>query len=423
MNFRLRYSWLVLAIFLGFVAWAIHSQWPNEPLWRKPGQAFAGYDARQNAIYSISKTAFKNKNDSLLRMNAWELLSGELIRVIDCQLPEMNNSSWYDRALLSPDASVLAVYADYKKFVQLINMDDGTPRGPMISLDDPLDSLGFSSDGRLLSLNTAFWVRVWDTQTMKVVFDYKLDKKRIGRSLEYFNFTRSNRVCFSNDNRFLAVDTSLNVHVFDLASMKLRGIAACTGAPRILPDGQTLLVMGFTSFPVISRFQMNVDGLKFLPQKSYDLLPDETSVDLKNEQFVTLQRKLKSWPIPQWLPDKWARQLYEWNNKSGWSHYIRLHNLATGSVDASIEVLVKEYVVTSRELMPGNAVKLVDHSGCLIIEERDNLVAWRTSTYRGSLYWLIEVLLGCLIFFLLTKSIKRKEESVKSKQPTGLPVG
>ncbi len=112
MKFRLRYSSLVLAIFLGLVAWAIHSQWPNESLWRKPGQALAGYDARQSAIYTISKTAFKNKNDSLLRVHIWELLSGELIRVIDCQLPEINNSSWYDRALLSPDASVLAVQAN-----------------------------------------------------------------------------------------------------------------------------------------------------------------------------------------------------------------------------------------------------------------------------------------------------------------------
>lgn len=416
MKWRVRYSGLALAVFLGLVVWAIYLQWPDQPLWRKPGQTFAGYDASQHTIFTISKTALKNKNDTSLPVNAWQLETGNLIRVIDCQLHEMNNNGWPDWALVSPDASLLAVYANNKSFVQLFNILDGKPRGPLIHVDDPLDSLGFSSDGRLLSLNTVYWVRVWDTQTMKMVFDYKLDKKRVSSSVDSFNSTRINRISFSEDNRFLAVDTSINVHVFDLHSMKHLGTTECTGVPRILPDGQTLLVMAFsTSFPVISRFRMKADGIIILPQKSCDLFPYETSVDLQNEHLVTLQKKTSSWRIPLWLPNKWQRQLYQWNNELGWPHYIRLLDLESGAISKSREIRIKQPMgFTSGELMPGYAVKLLDQSHHLVIEERDNLVVWQTSTYRGFSFWLIEVLFGLLIILIGIKSFKRSDTTLNA---------
>lgn len=410
MTSRLHYPRLFLAVATAFIAWLFYTYWPNSPEWQLDNQTLLGCDTASQTIYSASSTILNARDLNSLQVNAWNLQTAQPIRSTHFLLPSLDAGSPYYRFLLSPDASLLAVYANNKPFVQLLRMADAKPVEEVIYVDDPLDTLGFSPDGRWLALNTRYYIRVWDTRTLKVIFDHKLDMPRLGAEQVWNTSTKSNRVHFSSDVRYLAVANSMHVQVFDLAQRKLLGITDVTGQPRFHENGQTLTVMSFTGLPAISNFRLNDNGINRIPQTSSQAANKEIHADLGDSQYATIQQGPTPWSPPRWLPAFVSKSWENWNHHRGRQHQIRLRNLITCEIDSELSIPLHHqlgFTIDSGR-PPGQAIKFLEQQNLVLIEDNGNLLAWNTISHHNTTFWLTESFLICLTFFFLYKTLVQK---------------
>jgi len=275
MKIRLRFFRLSSAVMLSILAWLLYSFWPIHLAWRLNGQTLLGCNANTRTVYTTDRSIHKATNLPTLQVYAHDLQTSELTNTFHFSLALLEKVSPYYRLLLSPDASLLAVFANGRNFVQLLRVPDGKPAND-IFVDDPIDSLGFSNDSKLLSVNTRYSIRVWNTQNLKMIFDHSLDNPRLTTGLDIFRVPKTSRICFNENARYLAVDTKKGVHVFDLSSKNLVGIADISGKPCLRSDGTSLAVLSFISLPIMSRFNIDQNGLHRVRQSASTNRPRQT---------------------------------------------------------------------------------------------------------------------------------------------------
>ncbi len=171
-----------------------------------------------------------SSEDDTIRV--WDVLTGERLHSIARY--ELRSKNIIDRSIVSlpkDNDTIAIIYSD--GHVRLWNIKSGRFSRLFRGDDDPVSSLAFSSDGRLIATGSYDGaVHLWDAQSRQLLLTLRGHTNRV------------TSIAFSSDGRLLASGAIGVVNLWDTQTGRLlysRDLRSTVGSVYLSPDGQRMI--------------------------------------------------------------------------------------------------------------------------------------------------------------------------------------
>ncbi|MFT3881686.1 MAG: WD40 repeat domain-containing protein [Gemmatales bacterium] len=381
MKRKWRIGRVILAVLLLCLAGVGFYAWPRGPRWQVEREQALGFDLKQGLLFTINGN--KQQSNDQCELHGLDLATGE--RRISKSI-DLKGANWVFptqcSAVLSADCSTIACYVDIESSIQVFDVRQECKR-LFIADQFIIDSIGLSSHGELLAINSLERVYVWDCRTGQIKYQQRISgaNKHYSR-MELFR-SHTEYLQFSDDGRYLAVGSDEDcVVVFDMLTGREIGKCPDSRIPLFLPDSRTLIAMpDILGAGKVQWYQIEEEAVKPLTL-SRDIDPLlERLVGTSPKQFLTV-REWDSAPgrtLPTWIPVSLRDRV---NAALDWTKhtlYIQSISNSTGLVRDEFPLRVNSFV----------ECKITPDGLLLAMEEYDSLSLWDLPPRRSLTCWLI----------------------------------